>query len=60
LRNFTLGTKIDEASLASDTAQEKVAECFRGLEPFVGFPKNPKLRVEYPNSRLMKNPGVIS
>uniref|UniRef100_A0A8H7NFB7 DUF2461 domain-containing protein n=1 Tax=Bionectria ochroleuca TaxID=29856 RepID=A0A8H7NFB7_BIOOC len=37
LRNFTLGTKIDEASLASDTAQEKVAECFRGLEPFVSF-----------------------
>ncbi|CAH0018526.1 unnamed protein product [Clonostachys rhizophaga] len=37
LRNFTLGTKIDESSLASDTAQEKVAECFRGLEPFVSF-----------------------
>ncbi|VUC33603.1 unnamed protein product [Clonostachys rosea] len=37
LRNFTLGTKIDESSLASDTAQEKIAECFRGLEPFVSF-----------------------
>ncbi|CAH0052761.1 unnamed protein product [Clonostachys solani] len=37
LKNFTLGAKIDESSLASDTAQEKVAECFRGLEPFVSF-----------------------
>ncbi|KAK7221039.1 hypothetical protein V2G26_009042 [Clonostachys chloroleuca] len=37
LRNFTLGAKIDESSLTADTAQEKIAECFRGLEPFVSF-----------------------
>lgn len=35
LRNFTIGTKIDDSVLSSDDAQVKIKETMRGLENFV-------------------------
>lgn len=38
LRNFTIGTKIDDSVLSSDDAQVKIKETMRGLENFVCLP----------------------
>lgn len=38
LRNFTIGTKIDDTVLSSDDAQAKIKETMRGLLAFVRLP----------------------
>jgi hypothetical protein len=38
LRNFTIGTKLDDSVLSSDDAQAKVKETMRGLLAFVCLP----------------------
>ncbi|UKZ59636.1 uncharacterized protein TrAtP1_000937 [Trichoderma atroviride] len=37
LRNFTIGTKLDDSVLSSDDAQAKIKETMRGLEGFITF-----------------------
>ncbi|KAM0478519.1 hypothetical protein ACHAPX_005108 [Trichoderma viride] len=37
LRNFTIGTKLDDSVLSSDDAQAKVKETMRGLLAFITF-----------------------
>ncbi|CAM1506384.1 Fc.00g060250.m01.CDS01 [Cosmosporella sp. VM-42] len=48
LRNFTVGTKIDEDMLCGDDAQEKLTEIIR---PMVGF-------ISFLNSVVMPDPGA--
>lgn len=38
LRNFTIGTKIDDSVLSSEDAQTKIKETMRGLLAFVCLP----------------------
>lgn len=40
LRNFTIGTKIDDSVLSSDDAQVKIKETMRGLLAFVCLPND--------------------
>jgi hypothetical protein len=37
LRNYTIGTKIDDKIFLADDVQEKIADIMRGLSGFVRF-----------------------